>query len=208
MTPQHHPPAAWLLAHMNRSAPDALSLLVASHATLCGSCSGELGALAELGGSLLADAAPIEGGDFDAVLAQLDGPPPPVPPTLQDPVLPPALAAVAGRFEALPWQRLVPGVSIVPLAVDGARTVRLMRFRPGFRPPLHTHTGEERALVLHGGFSDDQGEFRRGDLSLRGDDQHHQVFHTDGPCVCLFVNDGPLVPLTWFGRLLARFVET
>jgi putative transcriptional regulator len=204
---KHHPPAAWLVDHANRTAPDGVSLLVAAHADLCGSCADEIGALVELGGQLLADAEPVAGGDVDALLASLDRAPidPPRPPP--DPILPPVVAAAAGPWASLPWKMLVPGVSVVPLAVAGAATARLTRFRPGFRPPLHTHSGLERTLVLQGGFTDDGGDFRRGDLSVRGAGAHHQVFHTDGPCVCLFVNDGPLVPLTWFGKLLSVFVD-
>ncbi len=207
-TPTHHPPIDWLLSHANRSAPDALSLLTASHVAICASCASESQTLAALGGTALAEEPPRAGGDFEALLAKLDQPQsPPTRRPRADPLMPAALVSVFGQSESLPWKRLMPGVHIVPAAVSGAATVRLMRFRPGFRPPLHTHQGLERTLVLSGGFSDDEGVFERGDLSMRGEGPHDQRMHDDAPCVCLFVNDGSLVPLTWFGRLLSRFVD-
>ena len=90
---------------------------------------------------------------------------------------------------------------------DGpAENVRLMPVNPGPRAansfsaivrveagatfPLHEHFGEERVLVLEGGYSSSDAltEFWRGDLDVRQAGSSHSFTALDGlPCICASV---------------------
>jgi putative transcriptional regulator len=84
----------------------------------------------------------------------------------------------------------------------------LLKIAPGAGLPLHTHRGNELTLVLSGGFTDETGAFRRGDLEVAdGALEHRPVAMPDQPCICLAVTDAPLNfrgPLGWFFNQWAR----
>jgi putative transcriptional regulator len=69
--------------------------------------------------------------------------------------------------------QLAPGVWVCPVNAgprvveEGAFTV-LLKLEPGAEFPRHTHGGEEKVLILEGGYQDSNGkEYWRGELDVR-----------------------------------------
>jgi putative transcriptional regulator len=118
-----------------------------------------------------------------------------------------ALGAPFVGVSGLPWRFVVPGARRVSLPVGPGPRATLWSFGGGFRPPRHTHPGDELTLVISGGYHDHQGAFGPGDVEERAAEDAHEQRMDDEGCVALIVDDGPIVPTTWFGKLLARFAS-
>ncbi len=93
---------------------------------------------------------------------------------------------------AIPWRPTrYRGVAVHFYASDRAtgRTLVLIRMDPGCGYPRHRHHGEERLLVVQGGYRDDHGEHRAGSFVVHDDGSEHAPFATgaagDPPCVLL-----------------------
>lgn len=209
--PTHHLPDELLMQYAAGAESEPVSLFIATHLALCPRCRGIVQEHERVGGVLFDrhDPAELAPGALDAILGSLDEQevevPKPPEPLGFEPLFPEPLRSYVGPAHALKWRMLVPGVQKIEIGLGTPPlTARLLRFKPGFRPPLHTHDGAERTLVLAGGYTDDEGHFGPGDVAIRyGDKDHDQKFDEGEPCVGLFVNDGPLVPRTWLGKILS-----
>lgn len=212
MSPTIHPDLSLLSAYSAGTTPEAVSLAIACHLSVCARCRATTDGLDALGGAMLGDGrAEMSAGSLDAVLSRLDqqGAPPPARPPV------PAWAShlpIPGPLRPyLPqrtrWELPVPGIRQVGLPlVHGGMPVRLVELRAGFEVPLHGHEGAEMNLVLQGGF-DDLGSdetFLPGDLSVRSAEVEHGIrIHDDGPCTVLVVLEGRLLPRTLLGHVAA-----
>jgi anti-sigma factor ChrR (cupin superfamily) len=103
---------------------------------------------------------------------------------------------------AIPWKPTRhPGVAIWFYATDRAsgRTLALIRMDPGRSYPPHRHRGEERLLVLTGGYRDEAGEHRAGDFVTYEDGTEHGPVALDGPgsgpCVLLALAHEGILPV-------------
>lgn len=214
--PAHHPAPELLLDYAAGSLREVQALLVASHLAYCLECRRQVAELEACGGVLLEDAPaePVSDGLLDAVLTKLaDGPAPP-PPAGNSPAgnsssgtLPgPLRRALGGPLEGVEWVRIVPGVHLSAWALNaGTASACLLRMAAGARVPAHRHTDQEMLLVLKGAFSDEFGRYRVGDVaSYEESTPHHAVADRDGDCLCLLVQDKPLVFTGLLGWLLNR----
>lgn len=102
------------------------------------------------------------------------------------------------------WQPFLPGVDLVHLAGGPATAgadVGFVRVKAGHTFPLHHHRGDERVLVLQGGFTDSAGALvSAGDLVHQGGGTSHSLTALpDGPdliyAVVVFGVDIPGVSL-------------
>jgi putative transcriptional regulator len=210
---RHHPTDELLLEYAAGAVPEPVALVLAAHVSLCGHCRAEVARLEAVGGVLLEslEPEPVSEACRARVLELLDRPAPAsARPKAPDIRLPRPLAGyLAGPLEQQKWRRLGP-VAELPLLTghDGFNT-RLMRIRPGATMPQHTHRGMEMTLVLAGGFRDETGHYRRGDLALGDAELDHQpVADDDEECLCLVVTDAPLKLTGTFGRLLNPFLRS
>jgi putative transcriptional regulator len=213
---QFHPPEELLVDYASGALRHPWAVLVATHLTLCPACRSEVARLDGVGGSLLDDVAPVATATdaFASLMARIDaGEPEASPaPIVAAPAIglvPRPLVAYLGMpLEAVPWRSLLPGVQEYALpqgAADRARPA-LLRIKAGRPVPRHTHEGSEAIVVLSGGFSDDGGHYRRGDVSWADDrHEHRPLADTDGDCVCFTVTDAPLRFTGRFGRVLNLF---
>ena len=215
MSPEHHSPDTLLAAYALGSATPAEALLVATHLTLCPTCRARVAELEAVGGAMLADEEPaeVEDAELDAVMARLDEAPPPareVGPSDPAGVLPRPLVRYVGGLDAVRWTWRVPSVRAVDLPVPTAGTLplRLLRLSRGYRLPLHDHSGEERAVILAGGWADRTGEYHRGDF-FHADEAlgaHDQRCFPDEDCIVLVLNDAGIVPRNRLVRAALRLV--
>lgn len=212
--PSHHPAPELLIDYAAGSQRSVQALLVASHLAYCPDCRRRVAELEACGGVLLEDAPaePLSDGLLDAVMARLlaspaePAPPPPAPPAF-DGLLPGPLGRAVGlRLDAVNWVRVVPGVFLSQWGMgQGKASACLLRMEAGRRVPAHRHTDNEMLLVLKGGFSDEFGRYRLGDVAAYDPDTpHHAVADRDGECLCLLVQDQPLVFTGVLGWLLNR----
>jgi len=75
--------------------------------------------------------------------------------------------------------------------------------KAGAALPQHTHEGAEYTLLLTGGFSDETGHYRRGDVAIADPSIDHRPVADEGEdCICLAVTDAPLRLTGRFGRYL------
>lgn len=188
------------------------ALLIATHLSLCPDCRAKAAEMDAVGGALLDGLTPVEVAPetLDQVMARLDElVPPKAPPMPADPVLPAPLRAYVGRgIDGIAWKKLGRGISEFRLPIPNTRdyATRLVRIAAGREVPSHGHDGDELTLVLAGGFSDGEHNYRRGDVA--GADptvSHRPVADADSDCVCLTVTEGKLRFSGPFGPLLTYF---
>jgi putative transcriptional regulator len=207
MTPHHHVSGELLTAYAAGTAPEAIALFVASHASLCAACRARLAAEEAVGGALLGAIAPAPLDDLLArTLARLDEPfaPAPAPPP-RHAVLPPPVMRLLGGEPT--WRRVVPDLEIaeLPVRLNGNPAV-LTRLAAGSVVPPHTHAGWELQLVLSGGYQADDGRFDRGDAHCADPSVTHGFrVDADAPCVSLLVREARIVPKTLLGRVFCWF---
>ncbi len=214
MSPSHHCPDPLLTKYALGSASSAEAVVVATHLTLCPLCRARSEALEAAGGALLNAAEPegVSTDEIDSLFARLDEPPEIRDPGPSDPagVLPRPLVRFVGGFDDLHWRWRLPKVRTVDLQipVEGTLPLRLVRLGRGYHLPVHDHAGEERAVILAGGWSDQNGDFHRGDFchadaTLEG---HDQRCFPDEDCIVLVLNDAAIIPhsplMKWLTSLL------
>jgi putative transcriptional regulator len=219
MTIHHHPSDELLLDYASGALGEAWSLALATHLALCTECRRTVEKLEAVGGGMLEAVAPepVGADALDAVMARLDDLPEqsarPVPAvSAQKPAfrLPqPLRDYVGGDVEEIDWQRLGLGAYqlLIPTGTDGA-TARLLRIPAGKPVPAHTHQGMELTLVLCGAFSDDTGDYARGDLQEADAELEHQPVGAPGEdCICLAITDAPLRFKSFAARLVQPLIN-
>jgi putative transcriptional regulator len=214
----HHPPLELLLDYGTGATPEAVSLIVATHVTLCADCATRIGEIEAVGGAFLETVEPADVGDevLQAVMMRLDEPEPVV--AVREPsvdaetaaIVPEPLLRYIGRGLAhLAWKGagMMAEEARLPMRVKGFKAA-LMRLQPGAAMPVHTHRGSEFTLVLAGGYKDAGNQFLRGDFDFKDPSHEHRpIVDTDGPCLCLVVLDAPVKLTGGFGRLVNPFLR-
>ena len=213
-SPQHHLPDHLLLEYASASVDPATRLVVSCHLTLCPLCRDKVARLDNVGGACLEQMqeAELSPQGLSALLGRLDeAVDARKPPQTRSSVdaranayaLPRPLLTCLPNGE-LKWRRWLPGVKGMTLDLgDAAAPARLVHFSPGITVPLHDHERTELVLVLDGQIQDGGEDYRRGDVAVSDNGHAHtQKVDPGSPCVALIVNQGPLLPLTGWGRLL------
>lgn len=211
--PAHHPDEALLLDYATGALAEAFAVIVASHLTLCPACRHTVAAMEAVGGALIEQQEETGPPDhsFEALLDRLSEPAPQEPsaPAWDNTGrIPRPLLSRLPRNDRWRWLRLV-GVDMMrlPCSEPGHR-LRLLRIRPGFGVPHHSHEGQELALVLQGSFTDEAGCYRRGDIAAAdGSVTHRQVADAGEICLCLVATSGRLRLTGPLSRLLDPFVR-
>ena len=215
MLPEHHPGAEMLLDYAAGNVPEPVGLLLATHLALCPRCRRETAVYEQAGGLLLEqvrDDQEPAAAEWQALLTRLEVPAEavaePTPRRAGD--LPRPLADYLGRdLDDLNWRRVGHGIAafdVLP-ARRGPRAV-LVRIPYGVAVPEHGHGGTEATLVLHGGYADTIGRFRRGDLQLAdGTLRHGPRADLGEDCLCLAVIEGDLRFSSLVARWVGRFVR-
>jgi putative transcriptional regulator len=196
-TIRHHLSDALLTGYATGHLAEAISLVAASHISLCDECRARLASLEALGGALVdsGDELAMAEDALDRVLARLAPPDRRTAPLRAGrTVLPqPLRDYVGGDVEAVKWKSLGGGVRQAILRAGPRATARLLYIPAGQAVPDHGHRGLELTLVLQGAFRDEVDRFGPGDLEIATEDLEHQPVAEDGEaCICLAVTDAPL----------------
>jgi putative transcriptional regulator len=210
MTIRHHLSDPLLMAYSAGQLPEAFSLVVATHVSLCDDCRSRLLAFDAIGGALIEDASEVRMADdsFEATMARISGLPQTVPmrsSRIVGGVFPaPLRDCVGGDLEAVKWRSVGMGVRQVILKTDSGATARLLHIPAGQAVPDHGHRGMELTLVLQGAFRDTEDRFGPGDVEIATEDlEHTPVAEPGADCICLAATDAPLR----FNRLIPRIAQ-
>ena len=208
---KHHLTDALLMSYAAGTLPEAFSLVVATHISLCDECRARMHAFDAVGGALVDDAgeAELAQDSLAATMALIAAAPTVAPkPAARRPggVFPsPLQDYVGGDLDAVKWRRIGGGVSQAVLKTSSDATVRLLKIPGGVAVPDHGHRGMELTLVLQGAFADDEDRFAAGDLEVANEDMVHQPVAEPGiDCICLAATDAPLR----FSGLIPRVAQS
>ena len=70
---------------------------------------------------------------------------------------------------------------------------KMLEIPPGKIMPKHSHEGVEATMVFHGGYSDESGNYNKGDLVILEDNEEHTPISSEETgCICLVVYSGSL----------------
>jgi putative transcriptional regulator len=210
MTIRHHLSDPLLMAYSAGQLPEAFSLVVATHVSLCDDCRSRMLAFDTIGGALIdgSDAARMADDSLEATLARITGGPraEPVRATrILGGVFPaPLRDYVGGDLSAVKWRSVGMGVRQAILKTDSGATARLLHIPAGQAVPDHGHRGMELTLVLQGAFRDTEDRFGPGDVEIATEElEHTPVAEPGADCICLAATDAPLR----FNRLIPRIAQ-
>ena len=206
---RHHLSDALLMAYSAGQLPEAFSLAVATHVSLCDECRARMESFDAVGGVLLEECAKsgLAEDSFAATMARIKaGAPQPRQARQKQPAVFPAPLRdyVGGDVDAVRWRAVGGGVRQAILRTDGDATARLLYIPGGVAVPDHGHRGTELTLVLQGAFRDEVDRFARGDIEIATEELEHTPVAEEGePCICLAATDAPLR----FKRFLPRVLQ-
>ncbi|MEM9344713.1 MAG: ChrR family anti-sigma-E factor [Pseudomonadota bacterium] len=208
---RHHLNDELLMAYSAGTLPEAFSLVVATHVSLCDECRARLDAIDSVGGAVLngVDEVDVSEDSLDRVLKMIESEDRALPRVAPKHVtLPePLRSYVGGDVDAVKWRRVGGGVKQAVLDTGGTESVRMLYIPGGVAVPDHTHGGMELTLVLQGAFRDEVDRFGRGDIEIADSDLDHQPVAEEGePCICLAATDAPLAFKGLVPRIAQRFV--
>ncbi|MGC6527303.1 MAG: ChrR family anti-sigma-E factor [Paracoccaceae bacterium] len=204
---KHHLSDDILMAYASGNLPEAFSVAVAAHVSMCDTCRATLESFDAIGGSLLTETAPVETGAdaFQSVMDKIRQAPSEAPVLLNaTPDFPTPLSDYVGEsLDEIKWQPIGMGVKQSILHTQDDATARLLYIPPGTAVPNHSHEGLEMTLVLQGAFADETEYFSVGDIELADGSTVHTPIAADGqPCICLAVTEAPLKFKKMFHRLV------
>ncbi|WP_187428269.1 Anti-sigma-E factor ChrR [Roseobacter fucihabitans] len=213
---KHHLDDTILMAYSAGTLPEAFSLMVATHLSLCDTCRAQAESFDALGGEMLEhiDAhagTALRRNSLEATLALISGGPVETPETtsVACPVLPkPLRDYVGGDLNAIRWKPVGMGVKQAILPTSKDASARLLLIPAGMAMPDHGHRGTEMTMVLQGAFQDEDGYFARGDVETADSNMHHTPvadIHED--CICLAVTDAPLQFDSLLPKIAQRFLR-
>ena len=209
---KHHLTDQLLMGYAAGTLPEAFSLVVATHVSLCDECRARLAEYEAVGGEIMMDAgaAPMAEDALAATMALIaNSNPAPKQETRTTGIFPtPLRDYVGGDKDAVRWRSVGGGVKQMILSTQGDATVRLLRIPAGSAVPDHGHNGTELTLVLQGAFADHTDHFGVGDVEVANEDLDHTPVAAEGEdCICLAATDAPLKFNSFLPRIAQKFVR-
>lgn len=198
---RHHLSDKLLMAYSAGQLPEAFSLVVATHVSLCDECRARLASFDAVGGAVLEETRDVamSSGSLAATMKLIrqraeQGVGPQRPAESVSCTLPgPIRGYVGGDIDAVRWRSVGGGVrqAILPTARDAR--VRLLHIPAGAQIPGHGHKGTELTQVLRGAFRDGRDVFGPGDIDIASEEtQHTPIAEPGEDCICLAATDAPL----------------
>lgn len=207
---RHHLSDPLLMAYSAGELPEAFSLVIATHLSMCDECRARAMAFDALGGTVLDDCAtePMADDSLEACLARIEGLPPAA--AVRPPLRPrgdvpaPLVDYIGPDLSSVKWRSIGMGArQFVVTAAQGA-SARLLFIPAGQAMPDHGHKGTELTLVLKGAFLDGSERFGPGDVEIADEHtEHRPMAETWSECICLVATDGKLR----FQGLLPRLAQ-
>lgn len=211
----HHLTDNLLMAYAAGTLPEAFSLVVATHVSLCDECRARLGAFDAVGGSVLeqCDSIALSDDALAATLARIAGKAPESRPSApvartRSAVPDPLRDYIGGDLASVRWRPVGMGVRQAILSTGPGAIARLLYIPAGAAVPDHGHKGTELTLVLRGAFLDETARFGPGDIEVAGEEtEHTPVADIGEDCICLAATDAPLRFRGFLPRIAQPFLK-
>lgn len=208
---KHHLTDELLLAYSAGNLPEAFSLVVATHVSMCDECRARLASFDTVGGAMLEqfDSIDLDENALNATMDLIMSGAPQDTPRKPGGLFPaPLQDYVGGDLDAVKWRPVGMGVKQAILPTSAAASVRLLYIPAGCAVPDHGHRGMELTLVLQGAFVDETDRFGPGDIEVANEDmQHTPVADIGADCICLAATDAPLKFRGLVPRLAQPFLK-
>jgi len=212
-TIKHHVTDALLMAYSAGTLPEAFSLTIAAHVSMCDDCRARLGAFDTVGGALIEQGAAedVASDSLAATMALIRAGGPkerPAPRPRVDGLPGPLQDYIGGGLDKVRWRHVGMGVKQAILPTSRGATARLLFIPAGAAVPDHGHGGTELTLVLQGAFVDEVDHFGPGDLEVANEDlDHTPIADIGADCICLAATDAPLRFRSMIPRLAQPFLR-
>ncbi len=210
-----HPDNKLLEAYASGSIDAVSGLVVATHLETCSKCRDFVNRVEAEQANVVSDIPCGYIPEFDEMFNNIVTSPP-----MTDSVIirDSAKVSVAGKSFELPktlsrfsdlvgsWRSYGGKVYSAQIDFGEDARVNLMYISENVQIPQHTHKGIESTLILHGGFSDEDGEYEEGDLMIRdGSIKHSPCTKVGEDCLCLTVLTEPMIFTQGVARIFNMF---
>ncbi len=202
------------MAYSAGTLPEAFSLTVATHISMCDECRARLGAFDCVGGTLIEQGATMDMSDdsLAATMALIRNgdaqDTAPAPKSRANGLPAPLHDYIDGGLDKVRWRHVGMGVKQAILPTSPEATARLLYIPAGAAVPDHGHRGTELTLVLQGAFVDEVDRFGPGDMEVANEDlDHTPVADIGADCICLAATDAPLRFRSMIPRLAQPFLR-
>ena len=116
------------------------------------------------------------------------------------------LTNLIGNIDNLKWKSIYKGFREFKLPFKDNDTLKLIQMDPGTSVPLHSHNGKEYILVIDGSFSDEYGEYKKGDMQINDQNiKHHPTACNKNGCVCISITENDVIFFGKFASILNLF---
>ena len=203
---RHHLSDQLMMAYAAGELPEAFSLVVATHVSLCDDCRAVLAGFEAVGGAVLdaTEAVALHEDSLLATLARLTVPDAPVATRPRGTLPAPLQDYVGGDLDRVKWRSIGMGVRQSILRTGDGGSARLLHIPAGQSVPDHGHRGLELTLVLKGAFRDKTDRFGPGDVEIATEALDHTPIAEAGEaCICLAAADARLR----FNSLIPRLAQ-
>ena len=204
-----HPSYDLLFNHAMGNTSEAESLIISCHMAYCRICKDEFAKFEKIGGVYLSkhDKAGLSTNLWKNTLRKVEGLEPEhyqsnyTSPTLSTNLVNSAIKIPSFLTEYLEtkhdtsdWTSTLNNVRYKDIKFNNKDFKgKLLEIPAGKSMPKHGHESYEATLVLHGGYSDEKGQYNKGDLVLASSDEVHSPVSSEKEgCLCLVVYSGSL----------------
>ena len=204
----HHPSSEMLLNYAMGNLKEAESLIISSHIAYCSECKAEVAKYESIGGFYLKNHEELNVSNslWNNLLEKLDDVDQEEKTTnyvdhkvksnlTKNSIrIPSFLHYYLSSDDTNKWKSTINNVRYYNLDFkDDTYKAKMLEIPPGKSMPKHSHEGLEATMVFFGGYSDESGEYNKGDLViLSGDEEHSPVSSKDTGCLCLVIYSGSL----------------
>ena len=217
MSVQHHLTDETIQDYAAGALTMPMETLVACHLTVCSQCRSRAQTAEHIGAALLgeAPAVPVALSATDllaraTLMPVHSAPVTRSPDELEKGVPRPLARLLPTRLEELDWRRIGPGIRQHNLSNQHRKygAFQLLHLEPGVTLSAHSHNDRELTYLVQGSYTDELGQFKRGDIAdLDGHEHEHQpVVDSDKPCIALIATQSPVNYTGVFGRMMQPFV--
>ena len=204
-----HPSSEMLLNHAMGNTNEAESLIISSHITYCSACKAEVAKYENIGGFYLKNHEELKVSKslWNNLLDKIED-------TTQDREktnfldyriktslenngvrIPSFLHQyLPNASDTKNWSSTINNVKYYNINFNESDYKgKMLEIPPGKIMPKHSHEGVEATMVFHGGYSDESGNYNKGDLVILEDNEEHTPISSEETgCICLVVYSGSL----------------
>ena len=197
-----------LLKYSMGNTTEAESLIISCHIAYCAECKEELKKYETIGGYYLSNhkelsvskdlwkniLAKVDGLDQDQHQANYTSHSIKSYLSHSDIKIPSTLSEYLGPdFDTRCWKSSINNIKYKDIKFqDRNISGKLLEIPANKSMPKHGHEALEATLVLHGGYSDEKGDYNKGDLVVASSNEVHSPVSASSGCICLVVYSGSL----------------